>query len=112
MRLLPIAALVLASLVFSVGGVAIVGRADSSADATGQSPAVTPQPQVVDKCAPKHFEVRPANPARMALPSDAVPLNTRGYNYANLGDTQMDPTGRHGDKDAQPPVAPAPPAKP
>jgi hypothetical protein len=108
MRLLAVLALVLASLVFSAGGVAVVGRADSSAQPPGQSPVAPPQGQVVDKCAPKHFEMH-VDRTRLALPNDAVPLNTRGYNYPDIGEAGMDPTGHTSGSDSQPPAAPAKP---
>jgi hypothetical protein len=122
MRLLPIAALVLASLIFSVGGVAIVGRADSSAESSGQSPApakaaTAAQPAQPQQCAtPKPFDGR-IQARHVAVANDSIPLNTRGYNYAYPGEIQMDPTGRTNPGDAQAPKAqpatpPAAPAKP
>jgi len=111
MRLLPVAALVFASLIFSVGGVAVVGRADSSAQSSAQAPA---QPAEQHECkVPKPFEGHAAQmhsqAARVAAASGVIPLNTRGYNYAYPGDVQMDPTGRTKPGDATPPAAPAKP---
>jgi hypothetical protein len=120
MRLLPIAALVLVSLTFTVGGVAIVGRADSADQSkTAPTPAsATPsagQPLQTQCAQPERHDVRiPAN--RYAVPSDTITLNTRGYNYAGPGEIQMDPTGRTepgqvlppAPQPAVPPAAPAP----
>ena len=98
MRLSAIAALVLVSLAFTVGGVAIVGRADSedktpSASPPAASPLFEAKP-VENGCAqPQRHDVRiPAS--RFAVAGDSVPLNTRGYNYAAPGEIQMDPMGR------------------
>ncbi|MFI5316269.1 MAG: hypothetical protein ACHQ6T_11255 [Myxococcota bacterium] len=113
MRLLPLAALVLASLVFSVGGVAIKGRADASGQtspqASQQSPAAPPQAQVINQCEPRKFRPVVGNPARLALPGDAIPLNTRGYNYPDIGELKIDPAARASAADSQPPAAPAKP---
>jgi hypothetical protein len=94
MRLLPTLALVLASLAFTVGGVAIVGRADS----TDASPKAPPVPAALGavpaqtQCAtPVHHDVRiPAS--RLKGATEVIVLNTRGYNYAAPGDLPMDPT--------------------
>jgi hypothetical protein len=100
--MIPVAALVLASLVFSVGGVAFVGRADSETKTDGKTPSAsnaTPGPlfdaKPIEKgCEqPQRRDVRiPAN--RFAVAGDTIQLNTRGYNYAGPGEIQMDPTGR------------------
>jgi hypothetical protein len=112
MRALPVLALLGLSLVFSVGGVAIVGRADApdKTPVASQSPApnqsvlpraADPSPQLVQRqCGtPRHFpssykgpmELRPGT----AKKTDLVPVNTRGYNYALPGEIQFDPLG-HG----------------
>ena len=127
MRALPVAAAVLLSLAFSVGGVAIVGRADSPAanpspavkSAQGDPAWVDSAPQLPKQCgAPRHnrpyhgpMELRPNTAAK----NDAVPLNTRGYNYVLPGEVQFDPTGvaraqhdaRTSGATANPPAAPA-----
>lgn len=107
MRTLGVFALVLASLAFSAGGVAVVGRADSPAptgDASVErsaAPAQTVAPTgrnmplqcgvpVARTQGPKLYR----NGKRPALPRDAVMLNTHGYNYG----AQVVP-------DAQPPAA-------
>jgi hypothetical protein len=114
MRLLPVAALVLASLVFSVGGVAIVGRADSPAQSpaqpAAQADASAAKPADPGQCAvPKPFDGH-MRAVRVTPPKGTVTLNTRGYNYAFPGDLQMDPSGRT--KPGDPPAATAEPAAP
>lgn len=103
MRTFLVYALLAASLVFSVGGVAIVGRADSAQ----QSHAAASEPNGGQCALPVHADSRiPA--ALIPVDTDTVSLNTRGYNYADPGDVQMDPT-----RLAQPDDAvPAAPAKP
>jgi len=132
MRALPVFALLGLSLAFTVGGVAIVGRADApdQSPVLSQSPApnrsvvprvTDPSPQLAQRqCGtPRHFpssykgpmELRPGT----AKKTDFVPVNTRGYNYALPGQIQFDPTGRaraaQAAKDAAPsapvPAAPA-----
>jgi hypothetical protein len=127
MRALPVAAAVLLSLVFTVGGVAIVGRADSPA--AGASPAVKsaqadpawsdPSPTMPKQCGAPRYN-RPYHGPIELLPNtaaknDTIPLNTRGYNYVLPGEVQFDPTGvaraqhdaRTGAQPANPPAAPA-----
>ncbi|HXZ84839.1 MAG TPA: hypothetical protein VEI82_05060 [Myxococcota bacterium] len=132
MRALPVFAALGLSLLFSVGGVAIVGRAD----APGQTPiagspavsqsiqprATDPSPQLDQRqCgAPRHFpssykgpmELRPGT----AKKSDFIPVNTRGYNYALPGEVQFDPTGKaraQAKSDAKSaPASPSAPAAP
>jgi hypothetical protein len=99
MRTFLVAALVLASLFFSVGGVALSSRAGS----TDQSLASGNQ------CA---APMPPADPrisaAQIVHNDDVIELNTRGYNYAGPGEIQMDPT-RLVPSSAQPPASPAKP---
>jgi hypothetical protein len=113
MRLLPIAALVLTSLIFTVGGVAIIGRADSASQTSNASTPAAPlfeaKPVETGCAQPQHHDVRiPAN--RFAIAGDTIQLNTRGYNYAAPGEIQIDPTGRTKPSEALPPAAPAAPA--
>ena len=114
MRLFAIAALVLVSLAFTVGSVAIVGRADSE-DKTPSAPAASPlfeAKPVENGCAqPQRHDVRiPAS--RFAVAGDTVQLNTRGYNYAAPGEVQMDPMGRSKPADLPPAAKPAGTARP
>lgn len=113
MRLLPTLALVVASLIFSVGGVAIVGRADS-ADQSPKAAAPTASGASAEQtqcAAPVHHDVRiPA--ARVAGSAEVIVLNTRGYNYPVPGELQMDPTtGRAQPLPVTPGAKPAPPKR-
>jgi len=114
MRALTIG-LVLLSVVFSAGGVAVVGRADSK---TAPQQSVAPAPQPSQSAAPDPMIARklpgqcaPLKPTRQpklyrnqrqaqaaAFPKDAIPLNTRGYNYGDPDLAQLRP-------DAPPPAA-------
>jgi hypothetical protein len=108
MRLLPTAALLALSLTFTVGGVAIVGRADPADQTPSAAPPAAAAP-VIGQCKqPEHHEVR-ISPERFAKASDTIELNTRGYNYADPGLVQMDPTGRAKTGAGEvPPAAPSP----
>jgi hypothetical protein len=108
-------ALVLGSLVFSVGGVAVVGRADGPAEPQAQAPTpVTPSdpqaPQLprISTAAPKECK-QPQRLEARTVPlkptTDVVVKNTRGYNYLTPGDFRPSPT-------SEPPAAPAAPAVP
>ena len=98
------------ALVFSTGGVAIVGRADSSSASgefaspdrkpetqTSVAPAVqtSPSPQASGQCAAPRMARRAATRAkaapRIASESKSIPLNTNGYNYPLEGQLQPDP---------------------
>lgn len=111
MRALTIG-LVLVSVVFSAGGVAVVGRADSK-PAPQQSVAPAPQPsqsaapdamiarKLPGQCAPLRTTRQPKlyrDQHQAAFPKDAVPLNTRGYNYGDPDLAQLRP-------DAPPPAS-------
>jgi hypothetical protein len=119
MRLIPIFGLLLVSLTFTVGGVAIVGRADAAGDAnqsreSSAPEAMTPAPAnpAQLQCeAPKPFVAAPI-PKRAVFASDTVTLNTRGYNYADPGMIQMDPTGRTNSGGAPDESVPAAPEQP
>ena len=84
MRAFLISALVLGSLAFSVGGVAVVVRADD-ADQTLVKPPAAQAAKPVQDCRP---------PQRLAVKAQTVPqdqdgvvvLNTKGYNYPRPGD--------------------------
>ena len=114
MRLLPVTALVLLSLTFSVGGVAIKGRADSANQS--QTPvASTPAPDPLFDAKPvekgckqpeRHVVRIPAG--RFAVAGDTIQLNTRGYNYAAPGEIAIDPTGREKPSSELPRAVPAP----
>lgn len=108
-------ALVLGSLVFSVGGVAVVGLADGSGQpqAQAQAPAVTP-PAAQTPAMPKLSTAAPKEckpPQRLEArtvplkPSGVVVINTRGYNYVRPGEYQPSPTS---EPPPAPPAAPAP----
>jgi hypothetical protein len=115
MRAALVWALVLGSLVFSVGGVAVVGQADGTAQSQAQPQtqapvtppaAQTPQMPKLSTAAPK--ECKP--PQRLEVrtlprpnPSHVQVFNTRGYNYVRPGEVQPSPTD-----DPVPPAAPAP----
>jgi len=101
MRLLGISAIVLAATVFSVGGVAIVGRAGSdeapaaqSVDATSGGMSLFQQANAHEPigCKLPERHVVEIEPSRLAH-GETVQLNTRGYNYADPGQIQLDPTG-------------------
>jgi hypothetical protein len=119
----PVTALVLLSLAFTVGGVAIQGRADSENKGPNATDTTSPlfQGKTVEQgcMEPQRHDVRiPAN--RFNVASDSIQLNTRGYNYPNPGDIVMDPVrGTPADlppglKTAAPkaPATPPPPASP
>jgi len=110
MRALPVFALLAVSLALSVGGVAIVGRADATDQTPLSAQSQTPNRSVVPRpsdpsaqltqrqCGtPRHFpssykgpmELRPGT----AKKTDFVQVNTRGYNYALPGEIQFDPLG-------------------
>ena len=136
MRALPVFALLGLSLAFTVGGVAIVGRADAPGQTpvADQSPApnqsalpwgpnrsvaprvTDPSPQLAQRqCGtPRHFPSSYKGPMELrpntAKKTDFVPLNTRGYNYALPGQIQFDPTGRIRAEQAAKGAAPAAPA--
>ena len=94
MRALALTALVLGSLVFSVGGVAVTGRADDQGQTMAPA-ASDPRPKTVkEECTPpKRFEVR-ANVSKVDS-SDTVVLNTRGYNYPSPGEIRPQPPSRN-----------------
>ena len=99
MRHVLIALCIAASLLFSVGGVAMQGRAgDANAAAPDQCRAPVPMREMRIPAA--------------AFPADAevIVLNTRGYNYAAPGEEQMDPTGRTPLQPQRPPAPKAAPA--
>ncbi len=100
MQRLVAAALVLASLVFSVGGVALIGRADSaqSSESAGQCRE------------PVRHDSRVTDATFPADAGDTVVLNTRGYNYADPGMAQMDPMQQPAAAPSQ--QSPASPEKP
>jgi hypothetical protein len=123
-------ALVVVSLAFTVGGVAIVGRADSkgaSSSASEQSvapdqsvaptqsvappgPYVSPVAKALPgQCAPLKTTRQPklyGDARKMALPKGAIPLNTHGYNYGAQEMGQLPPDVR---PEGAPPAAPAKP---
>ncbi|HTO51977.1 MAG TPA: hypothetical protein VMR50_01215 [Myxococcota bacterium] len=84
---LALAGLILGSLVFSVGGVAIVGHAGdanppaaAAASAPEQSSQLPADAKAKQECTPpQRHEVRAHVPKDD--PSHTVVLNTRGYNY-------------------------------
>ncbi|HTO71896.1 MAG TPA: hypothetical protein VMR31_18685 [Myxococcota bacterium] len=119
MRALPVYAAIALSLAFTVGGVAINGKADpplgrtpaaTMSSAAEQSPAALPlleQPQpkqcgvpIPPSRPPMHMQLKPGSSK-----GQFVTLNTRGYNYALPGEIQFDPAPA-----AE--RAPAPPASP
>jgi hypothetical protein len=106
---LALATLVLGSLVFSVGGVAITGRADGAnqsiaptANASDPAPLeAKPAPQAQKDChPPERHEVRAQVPKDD--PSKTVVLNTRGYNYPMPNELRPLAPSR---KDSRPPAA-------
>jgi hypothetical protein len=102
MRRVLSAALVLGSLVFTVGGVAVTGRAGSSAQQSQESSGICQEP------VRSNFAI-----TAESFPADAgdtIVLNTRGYNYADPGMIQMDPIRRPTAAPSdQPPASPAKP---
>jgi hypothetical protein len=96
-------------LVFSTGGVAIVGRADPTASSQPADPKqLPPAKPLPDQCSvtPRSQRVLGARPrVKRDAKSDAKPatvvLNGRGYNYANMGESQSVPAA------SAPPAAPA-----
>ncbi len=80
--------LVALTLVFTTGGVAIVGHADSGADgAAAQSQC--PAPVVIKRSATAKPQVPRANPDNRS-----IVLNTSGYNYPLEGQWHPDPSVR------------------
>jgi hypothetical protein len=113
MRLLPVTALVLLSLIFSVGGVAINGRADSAnqsqtpvASVPAPDPLFDAKPIEKGCKQPEHHVV--LIPASRFVAGDTVQLNTRGYNYAAPGEVAIDPTGHEKPSSDLPRAVPAP----
>ena len=112
--------LVVVSLVFSTGGVAIMGRADSGADAkpaanqTGSTPAkISTQCSVPSK--PRNSAAtRRKRTAQIDSGKNTIVLNTSGYNYATEGQWQESPIGppRGGADGALPKSAGPSPAEP
>jgi len=112
MRWIAPSLLVLA-LVFSTGGVAIVGQAGSPAEQSEETQASPSQCE-----APPRF--RPTAPARPRVLKDAagnksIVLNTSGYNYVLEGEWRPEPTAKPtgvpdgvlpNAHDAAPPAAP------
>ena len=99
--------LLVLGLVFSTGGVAIVGQADSSADrtdATQQSVLPVDQSAVPEalpsECqAPAGFRPLPAKQQVLqdAPGNKSIVLNTSGYNYVLEGEWRPEPTAKpHG----------------
>jgi hypothetical protein len=100
--------LVALALVFSAGGVAIVGRADSNSNRTPDTqqsvaPAekTPPTPQQPDQCAAPSMARRAPIPARTVpravTENKSIVLNTNGYNYPIEGQWHPNPVGRpHG----------------
>ena len=87
--------LVVLSLVFSTGGVAIVGRADSSATST---PAALPVKPAATQCAVPNSVPRNAEATRRRRTAtidqtgkNTVVLNTSGYNYPTDGQWKPSP---------------------
>lgn len=105
---MPIAALVLASLAFTVGGVAIVGRADSEGQTTSSAAPAAPasaKPAAAQCTPPLRQAVLLSPKPRLSTASKVTTLNTRGYNYAAPGEIQMDPSGK---PEPEQPSAPKP----
>jgi hypothetical protein len=87
--------LVVLSLVFSTGGVAVVGRADSSAVSKPADPKqLPPAKPLPDQCGPavRSGRVLGARPRvkREGKPASVV-LNSSGYNYPNAGEIKPAP---------------------
>ncbi len=121
-------ALVVTALVFTTGGVAIVGRADTKlapGDAGAQRSVAPAQSRAVDpllapaakklsgQCAPlkttpqpKLYRSAKQSAPRAAFPKGAIPLNTRGYNYGATDLPQLPPGATPAS------AVPAAPAKP
>jgi len=98
--------LVVLALVFSTGGVAIVGRADTSNVSKPADPKqLPPAKPLPDQCGPsdRTHRVLGARPRvkRENKPSTVV-LNSKGYNYANQGEVHPAPAA------PATPAAPAP----
>ena len=87
--------LVVLSLVFSTGGVAVVGRADPSAVSRPADPKqLPPAKPLPDQCstAPRNQRVLGARPrVKREKRPETVVLNSRGYNYANQGEVHPAP---------------------
>jgi hypothetical protein len=95
--------LLVLGLVFSTGGVAIVGQADPSADQTDAKPSVLPADQSVAPQAPPNECQAPAGfrpaPVKQQVLKDApgnksIVLNTSGYNYVLEGEWRPEPTAK------------------
>jgi hypothetical protein len=95
--------LLVLGLVFSTGGVAIVGQAGSTAEKAAQpgvTPAdQTPAPQTLPSACELPGGLRAAPNARQqALKNNAgnksIVLNTSGYNYAREGEFRPDPNAQ------------------
>jgi hypothetical protein len=90
--------LLVLALVFTTGGVAIVGRAGSTADGQSVAPAEQSAPAQTDAgtCQPEPgFHRTSAAPPRVLKDADgnkSIVLNTSGYNYALEGEWRPDPT--------------------
>lgn len=91
--------LVAISLVFSTGGVAIVGRADSGADAKPAAvQAAAPATKISTQCSvpsrPRNSAAtRRKRAAQIDSGKNTIVLNTSGYNYATEGQWQESPIG-------------------
>ena len=90
--------LVALALVFSTGGVAIVGRADSSSvsgSISDEKPALDQKPEAQSQCGAPPMARRTATPARteprIATENKSIVLNTNGYNYPLEGQWHPDP---------------------
>jgi hypothetical protein len=97
--------LLVLALVFSTGGVAIVGQADSSADANSPAPqsttpveqaTPTPTDQAMCEPGPGFQRTLPAPPRVLkdAAGNKSIVLNTSGYNYALEGEWRPAPNAR------------------
>ncbi|MGH2897302.1 MAG: hypothetical protein ACRDMZ_01400 [Solirubrobacteraceae bacterium] len=93
------------SLVFSTGGVAIIGRADSTAVSKPADPKQLPPAKALpDQCTgtPRSPRVLGARPrVKRDTKPETVVLNSQGYNYANMGESHPAPAV------SEPPAAPA-----
>lgn len=80
-------ALVLVALVFTTGGVAVVGRADTQQSAAPTQSVMPPAKKLPSQCSvPGPMKATPSpklyrNSKKAGFPAGAIPLNTRGYNY-------------------------------
>ena len=105
MRWLAPSLLVALSLVFSTGGVAVVGRADSTSPAKPPAQqsgepvqAMNPAAQLPTECAvptrPSRTTVVPSTLGKPGGGPRSIVLNTSGYNYPIEGQWRPEPVGR------------------